>query len=248
MTINVSEHFGCLILLRKRREGTTRAVDGGVADGQDSYHDDGVEYRRQNLDPSVVYGYDERRSDGIGFAFVLFLQQFFCVVGHEETDNEQGNNVEEGDAPEDLLDSSWERLARVRSLGCSEANKLGSGEGKCSVDKGSTEALEAVVEGSRVVPVFEADVPSIGTSTDVDDDAQDDETDDCGNLDDGEYELGFTIALDTEQIDTHDQGQEDGHPGIVVHLSMIPEADGVCRGDNLQWQYNKPLEGVAVVS
>jgi hypothetical protein len=38
---------------------------------------------------------------------------------------------------------------------------------------------------------------AVRTTTNVDDDTQDDETDDCSDFDDGEDEFGFTVSFDT---------------------------------------------------
>lgn len=52
-----------------------------------------------------------------------------------------------------------------------------------------------------------------------------DEPNDCGNLDNSKDEFCFAIALDTEQVDGDDEEQEDGYPGIVVDMSMVPILD-----------------------
>ena len=90
----------------------------------------------------------------------------------QETDDGQGDHVEQRNTPEYLLDGSWERLARVRCLGSSQTNQFSSSESKGSVDEGTAETLEAMVESTGIMPVFATDIASLGTATAVDNDAE----------------------------------------------------------------------------
>lgn len=52
------------------------------------------------------------------------------------------------------------------SFCCGETDEFGSREGECGGDEDVAEAFEAVVEGSRVGPVFAADVAAVlGSAT-----------------------------------------------------------------------------------
>lgn len=84
------------------------------------------------------------------------------------------------------------------------------------------------------------------STTAVQDDAQDDVAHNGNDLDDGEEELGFTVALDSEQIDGDDQDQEDGDPGIVVDAAIAPVLDGDSSSDDFQRQDNEPLHGITI--
>lgn len=84
------------------------------------------------------------------------------------------------------------------------------------------------------------------STTAVQDDAQDDVAHNGNDLDDGEEELGFTVALDSEQIDGDDQDQEDGDPGIVVDAAIAPVLDGDGGSDDFQRQDNEPLHGITI--
>lgn len=84
------------------------------------------------------------------------------------------------------------------------------------------------------------------STTAVQDDAQDDVAHNGNDLDDGEEELGFTVALDSEQIDGDDQDQEDGDPGVVVDAAIAPVLDGDGGSDDFQRQDNEPLHGITI--
>ena len=168
--VDVGEHAGCLVLLGEGGEGARGAVDGGVADGEDGDHDDYVHHRVEALDAGVEDGDDERGGVCVGR---VGADESGVGVGHEEADEDERDDVEEADAPEDLLDGCGQGFAGVGRLGGGQADELGAGEGEGCGDEDGAEAFEAVVEGAWVGPVFAADVAAVGAASDVEDDAED---------------------------------------------------------------------------
>lgn len=98
------------------------------------------------------------------------------------------------------------------------------------------------MEGTRVVPVFTADVALIWTSTAIEDyaqdtvrlldivivDAEDDlhESNHSDDLDEREDEFGFTITLNAKQVDTDNGNQKYGHENrMIVFALRIPIVD-----------------------
>lgn len=69
----------------------------------------------------------------------------------EETDEGERQDVEQGDAPEDLLDRRRERPGRVLGFGSSETDEFSTGEGESSRDEDTTET-EEIGERARVLP------------------------------------------------------------------------------------------------
>ncbi len=94
------------------------------------------------------------------------------MYGTRRPTRRQGDDVEEGDAPEDLFDGGGQGLARVGGLGGGETDELGAGEGEGGRHEDAYEALEAVVKCAWVRPVLSADIAAGGGATDVDDDAE----------------------------------------------------------------------------
>jgi hypothetical protein len=108
-----------------------------------------------------------------------------------------------------------------------------------------------MIEGPRVTPELSANVATVWATANVDDDAQNNESNNGSNLDDGEYELCLTVSFDTvkrqcvkmssksryvpKKIDSDNKDQEDGDPGVVVHLCIVPVFYRKGGGDNLQW-------------
>lgn len=82
-------------------------------------------------------------------------------VGDEEADDGDGDDVEEGDAPEYLFDGCWEGFGGVVSFCCGETDEFGAGKGEGGCDEDVAEAFEAVVEGSWVSPVFTSYVAAV---------------------------------------------------------------------------------------
>lgn len=59
---------------------------------------------------------------------------------------------------------------------------------------------------------------------------------DSRHFDDGEDELGFTIAFDATQIDGYNDGEEDSNEHSLVDAG-VPVGYGDGRRYNFQWQY-----------
>jgi hypothetical protein len=77
-----------------------------------------------------------------------------AVRGHDQSDEEQVDDVEDEDTQGNLLRGSWDLLLGVLGLSGSQADQLGSSVGEGGGDEDSTEAMEAVEEGGvGVAPV-----------------------------------------------------------------------------------------------
>ncbi|KFY98023.1 hypothetical protein V500_01819 [Pseudogymnoascus sp. VKM F-4518 (FW-2643)] len=93
---------------------------------------------------------------------------------------------------------------------------------ECGGHEDGAEALEAVVEGTRLDPKFSADVAAVRVAGTVDDNAEDDEADHRDDFDEGEKELGFAIALNAEEVYGDNENEEDGDEDGAVER-VIPE-------------------------
>lgn len=111
------------------------------------------------MDACLFDGDDKWGCVGVGIAL---SQQSGVVVGDQQANQCKSDNIEERDAPKDLFDCAWERLARVRSLCGSKTNQLGACKCKSGSDEDAAEPFEAVVEGPWVDPVLAANVSSVG--------------------------------------------------------------------------------------
>lgn len=198
LTVDIGQKPRSLMLLCESGKCSTGAVDSRVSDRQDSQHDHGIKDRRKPLDASVPDGDDERRS--ISTTSVILIEQIFVSIGDKEANYSERDNVKEGDAPEDLLDGSRQRFAWVGSLSGCETDQFGTRKSEGGIDESAAEALEAIVESPGIGPEFAADVAAIRPTADVDDDAQNDEAYYGGNLDDGKYKFGFSVAFDAEEV------------------------------------------------
>lgn len=239
-------------LLAESLNGTGRSVRAGVGDGDDGEGDDGVKDGWENFDTGILEGQDEWRVLGIGTGGV---GKVGIIRWDNETEDSKGDNVEEGDTPEDLLGSLWNGLSWVGGLSGGKTDQLGSSEGERGGDEDGAETVETVLEGSTVrtvsvvvsLPVFTTNVTSVvgWDTTAVDDDTSNDETNDSKDLHDTENELDLTVTLDTKEVDGNDQNKEDGNPDSDINLLIwIPELDCDTGGGQFEWENNQPVKGV----
>ena len=190
------------------------------------------------------------------------VQQFFVGVRDKEADQRQRDDVEERNAPENLLDGSWQGLARIGRLGSREANQFCAAKSKGCSDEDRAEAFEAVVECAWMVPVFAADIATRGrTATTSQNDSEDaggrvckrrpesgnrrnsHESNDSYDFDDREDEFCLSVAFHSEEVYGYYQEEEYGDPGCVVD-TRVPEVDRDGSSDDLQGHSDKPIHGI----
>lgn len=263
LAINVGKEARCLSLLSERGQGAGRAIDGGVANRENSNENNAVHNGWEDLDSSIINGDNEWRGLGI---FAAGSEESLITIWNQQTDNGQGHDVEETDTPEDLLDGSWQGLAGVVGLSGSQADQLGTGERESGSDEHAAQALESGMERSRRdsytyvgllfvssitgldcirAPVSPTNVAALRTATTVEDYAKDDETNNGSDLDDGKDELSLTITTNAEQVDTDNDDQENGNPCCLVGIfGAGPKRQCDRGGDELKRQDDQPLHGV----
>lgn len=93
------------------------------------------------------------------------------VVRYQERDEEEGDNIEDGDAPEYLADGGRDGFTRVGGFSSCEAYKFCAGKGECGRDEDVAETFEAIFGCAWVDPVLAAYVAAMRCSANVDDDA-----------------------------------------------------------------------------
>lgn len=209
--VNVGEDLGSVTLLGERRQGTGSAVDARDTDGDDRDADDDVHERVVAREASVPDGNDERRG-ALGVGVGGNVEEIGVVGRDEQTDKRETQEVEEGDTPEDLLDSTGQRLGGVGRLSSGQTDKLGTGVGEGGRDEDGAETGETVlpwagVAPGAVAPVFV--VETVGRTTTADeDDGDDQEDDDSGKLEAGAPELLLSVTQSTEDVDDDDDDPE----------------------------------------
>lgn len=167
LAIDIGKDLRSMGLLSQSSEGTRRAKDSRVTDADDRNENNGVHDAGENRGSGALDGNNKGTRRGI--RAVLTSEETTFVGGHEQADEHQGDDVEDGDAPEDLLDGGRERLAGVSGFGSSETDKFCASEREGAGDEDAAEAPEAVVEGAGVSPVLATDVAAFWLAADVDD-------------------------------------------------------------------------------
>jgi hypothetical protein len=84
--------------------------------------------------------------------------QIWVVRWDDETNDKQRNNVEESNAPEDLLGGLGNSLAGIITLGRSKTNELSTCKGKGGYDENGAKAWKAVSKRTGIAPVFTTNV------------------------------------------------------------------------------------------
>lgn len=156
---------------------TTLKIEGRLWEGR------GVSWWREDAaELGLVLHFDAGESDGQHERGVLgvrsrAVEQDVRVGGNDQAHDEQGDDVEEGDAPEHLSCSLRDGLERVRGLRSSQTSELGAAESERRRDEDGAEAVKAVPERTvGVMPIATADVAAIvgRYAAAVDDDTEDD--------------------------------------------------------------------------
>lgn len=143
--VDVREQLRAHSVAGERLERPRRTVRARVGDAEHADQDDGVEDGRQPVDVGELDGNDKGRTSALRAG----RGQVRGVVGDDEPDDEEVDDVEEGDAPEDLLCGFWDLAARVLGFGCGEAGEFGAAVGEGGGDEDGAEAFESVLWGGK---------------------------------------------------------------------------------------------------
>lgn len=177
--IDVGEDLGGVALLSKGSQGARTAVDAGDAERQDGYENDDVHEGVETGQVGVLA--DQNEGGSVDVDEGVSAQKVVIVVGDEQADEEETEDVEKGDTPEDLLDGSGQGLDGVLGLSGGETDEFGSGEGEGRGDEAGAETTETVGEGTGAVPQLGTSVVivagTLGTAAEDHDEADDQEDD-----------------------------------------------------------------------
>lgn len=212
--VDIRKGLGGVALLREGGEGAAPAVHARDADGDDRDEDDDVHEGVEAAEAGVLADQDEGRGADVGVG--AGAEQVRVVRVDEQADEEQAEDVEEGDAPEDLLDGAGQGPGGVAGLGGRQADQLGAAEGEGGRDEDGAEAAEAVLERAGVVPEPGAPVLAVlscvRAAAEDEDQGDEHEDDGSGELEAGGPELLFGVAYRAEDVDDDDQDEEHGDP------------------------------------
>ena len=74
------------------------------------------------------------------------------------TDEEHHADVEDSNAPEHLVDGTWDCPTRIRRLAGGDAHHFSASIERASNDKGTCDTIDRIGERTRIVPVLKADL------------------------------------------------------------------------------------------
>lgn len=212
--VNVGEELGSIALLSESSQGSGSTVNTRHTDGQDGHENDEVHEVVEALEASILA--DKHKGRGLGVGVGGRREQSGIIAIDQDSDEEETEDVEDGDTPEDLLNSTGHVLGGVVRLSSGETNQLGTGEGEGGSDEDGAEALEAVLECTGVVPVTSTPVfvvaTAAGAATADEDKSDDHEDDGCRELEARCPKLLFGVTKSTKQVDDDDGDEEDGDP------------------------------------
>lgn len=210
--VDVGKDLRSVALVSERGESTRTTVDTGDTNRYDGDENDNVHEAIEADETSVLGSNDERR--GVGLA-TLSSEQTLIVVPDEQTDKGKTEDVEKGDTPENLTNSTRKRLEGVLGLSSGKTDQLSSGEGEGGSDEDGAETLEAVVERARVVPSAGTPVLTVDTfawaSTANEDKRDDHEDDSRTELQARRPEFFLGVTQRSEDVDENDEDPENGN-------------------------------------
>ncbi len=243
--VNVGEDFGGISLLSQSRQGARSAIDGRDTDGQDRNKNDKVHKGIEPFQAGVLANKHKWRC--LGIIVCSSSQQGLVAIVNEQADKEQTQNIEQGNTPKDLLDGAGQRPEGIRGLGGSKTNQLRTGKRERCRDKHRAEALEAILEGTGVVPVSCAPVfvvtATLGTTSANHDKGDDHEDDGRSQLEDCRGEFFFGVPKGSKYVDNDDKDEEDGNPDADRNVS-VPVLNRDATDCEFQWQDGCPLKDV----
>lgn len=156
------------------------------------------------------------------------------VVRNEKANEENGQNEEEDYAVEGLLDGSRDSLARVASLTSGNTDKLSSLIGETGLNQNSPEPdklSDGVVvldnvrsKSSRVLPRVKTEV-SVLSSSCINANGKDHESNDGEDLDRGEVKLDFAVEGYGKEVDKSDDSPEctDENTNVEICVPVLDD-------------------------
>ena len=148
--VNVRKDFRCVALLSEGSQCPRTTIDTGKTDTDDCHENDRIDEVAECRDAGVDGDNDEGRGRDVDEC--AGAQKTLVIVRDEETNEGQGQDVEQGDTPEYLLDGTWKRLLGCcRFCGC-QTDELSTGEREGSSDECSADTGEPISECAGVGP------------------------------------------------------------------------------------------------
>lgn len=201
LLVDVGEELGSHATSSKSLKGAGRGEGGAVGDTDDGNCDHSIEDGGENLDTSEADSNDEGRVLRMG---TVGVEKVRVASGNNETQDEEADDVEESDTPEDLLDSLRKSFSGIGGFSSCETDQLSTTEGERGGNEDTAEALKAIAEGLPILPVLYTDVATSigGNTTNIDNNAENDETNTRHDLDDGENEFDLTVGSYAQELDS----------------------------------------------
>ena len=136
-------------------------------------------------------------------------EEIRVIVGHEDTNRERSQDVEEQDSPENTADCLGNVLSWVlRLTGCNR-DHLDTTVREGGIDKSGEKAEEASGIGvradvsfhcTRILPVSKPNPVMGGPSAKIETDSHNQKTHDSDNFDAGKDEFGFSVDGDGKDV------------------------------------------------
>lgn len=130
-----SQESWCRALTCETNQNSASRIDVGVRGGQDDEEKDGVDEAWKDLDTGQMCRNDKRRSTSIRSAG----QEVLVIIGNEESDEEHGEDEEEQDSVEGLLDGRGDVLTWVFCLAGGNTDEFRPLVGESSLDQDGPE-------------------------------------------------------------------------------------------------------------
>ena len=207
--VRASQESGGVSLTRKGVEHAGGGVQARVSGREDRREDDGVDDGSRRGDSRAV---EDQGEGGVGDVGFVVAQEVRVHVGDEESDDRDGPNVKEQDAPEDRSYRLRDGLLGVLGFPGGDGHKFRALEGKAR-DHEDGEDSQASVDERRFAlgPVLEARGFSAHDPED-DEDAEHEKDNDGDHLDEGEPEFALAVGAGRKRVEQDEEREEYRRP------------------------------------
>jgi len=144
----------------------------------------------------------------------------WIVRCHKDTDGQRSENIEEQNTPEDSADCLGDVLAWVLGFASCDSNKLNTTIRESCIHQDGEQTQESTGVSGRIIlfhgawmlPVAETQTIVLWSTTEVNNECHDQQTNDGNDLYTGKNELRFTIDLNGEDIQADHDDDNDRDP------------------------------------
>lgn len=205
----------------------------GLTSREDRSDEQCVHKVRETTNAQVLHGNDVWRSSSSTAVCAIGedIDEGWVVVRDQDTDGERANNEEETESPVDRLEGLLDVDAWALRLSGHHGDIFRTNNAERCRPKTREEALKPAqiasgkifCERTWLFPVAETESIALGVAANHSDESEGEEQEDQDDFASGKPEFGFTVELDSENVQESVEDDRDGDDGASWDI-VAPEA------------------------